>query len=244
MQDDNQHQMIGSSIGKLLRETFGKGPETVYVTMSSNYITVYLRNFISPPERVLLEQDQIFIVHQMRDKLMETVMPLITALIEEITGNSIREFYYDWNLHDKTGMLVGISSGLFQQSELIDESYGGKQELEREIVRISHLSQKAPDEISSCEVSPRTIIVIRNGILVRIEKELIRAGLQDTLKTVKRNLEKSYLHNNGHLETILGRMITDVFVDWDFDHDRSIIVILMNSKRPSVKNSFEEVKFI
>lgn len=77
-------------------------------------------------------------------------------------------------------------------------------------------------------INDRTILVIRNGILVRIEKELIRLGLEGNLKLAKRNLEKSYLHNINHFQRILNTKIVDVFVDWDFQLDKSIFVFILN----------------
>lgn len=244
MQDIQLQQSIGSSIGKLLRDTFGKGPESVYVSMGSTFITVYLRNFLSPTERVLLDLDQEMIVNKVRHKLMQSLIPEVRSIIESKTGNTVRELYYDWNFHNKSGMLVGVSSEAFKTSETINEGYEGKKQIDQEIVRISQQAEKVPDEIYSCEINPRTIICVRNGLLVRIEKELIRVGVEATLKAVKRNLGKSYLHNNGHFESILRKRVIDIFVDWDFDLDKSIITFILNPKLPQETNLVETVNFV
>jgi uncharacterized protein YbcI len=47
--DKNEKQIqndIASHIGRLLRESFGKGPQSIYVNISSPFIVVYLRNFL------------------------------------------------------------------------------------------------------------------------------------------------------------------------------------------------------
>lgn len=232
MQDSQQQQQfIGSTIGKLLRDSFGKGPESVYVATGSTFITMYLRNFLLSSERVLMEQGQEMTIHQIRSKLMQSLIPEMKAIVQHATGNRLREFYYDWNLHNKSGMFMGISSQPFKASETVNEEYAGKQILDQEIAKISQQMQKAPDDLYSCELNPRTLVVIRNGILVGIEKELIRLGLQDTLKTLKRNLEKSYFHNHSRFESILAKSVVDVFVDWDFDLDKSIITFILNPKK-------------
>lgn len=228
---EKQQQMIISYIGKLLRDYFGKGPESVYVTMDYTFISIYLRHFLSPSERVLLAQDQEAILQQMRTKLMQSLIPEIKAYVVVVTGVKVEDFYFDWSLHNQSGLIFGISSAPFPGYETIEENYPGKKELEREVASMSQQAQRAPEEIYSCQLSPRNIVVIRKGILVRIEKELIREGLEDTLKTVKRKLEKSYFHNNNHIEEIIKKRVIDVFVDWNFELDKSVIVYILNQAR-------------
>lgn len=124
-------------------------------------------------------------------------------------------------------MLVGISREPFPGAGVVDEQYG-KQGVEEEDRSISCQAQKIPEQLYSLQVAPRLVLAIRDGILVRIEKELIRLGHGDMLKQVKRILEKSYLHNNNRFEAALGKHVADVFVDWNFDLDKSVILIVTN----------------
>jgi len=225
-QQINQYkQQITSYTGKLLRDHFGKGPESVFVSIGHTFIIIYLRNFLTPSERVLLEQDHILIIDQMREKLMQMMIPEISGFIEIVTGVRPREFYYDWSLHNKTGMLVAICSEPIPNSQPVNERYTGKPEIEEEILKISRKTQKEPEELYSCEISPRMLLIIRTGILVRIEKELIRLGHGELLKGVKRNMEKSFLHNNDWPETPFSKRLSDTFVDWNFDLDKSVILL-------------------
>lgn len=226
-------QMISSYIGRLLRDNFGKGPEAVYVSMGYTFITIYIRNFISPIEKVLLSQDEDKMLQEIRVKLFTALTADIKLYIEFVTGNSIRELYFDWGLHNKSMMIAGVSPEPFKNCSSINEQYIGRDLINTEVIKLSHYAQKAPDEIYSCELNPRTIIVVRNGILVQIEKELIRKGYSDTLKSVKKDLEKNYLHNNVDLERILGKTVVDSFVDWDFVLDKSLIILVLNPKKPS-----------
>lgn len=228
---DLQKEISGYT-GRMFRDSFGKGPQSVYTSFGYTFLTIYLRNFLTPSEKVLLEKDQIMTIQQMRDKLMEMIEPELKAYIEIVTGKKVREVYYDWNLHNKSAMITCISEEPFTPKVEINEAYTGKNDVDQEIISISHQAQKAPEEIYSCQLNDRTIVIIRNGILVRIEKELIRLGHQDLLRRVKRSLEKSYLHNNGRFEEILGHRVIDSFVDWDFDLDQSVILLILNPKPP------------
>lgn len=226
----SQQQLIASYTGKLLRDHFGKGPESVHVSIGHRFITIYLRNFITPSERVLLEQDHELIIDQMREKLIHMMIPEISSYIEIVTGFKPREFYYDWALHNKTGMLVGICSEPISDGLVVRDQFEGKVELEQEIIKISSLAQKSPETVESYEIGSRTLVIIRKGILVRIEKELIRLGHQELLKGVKRNLEKSLLHNNSSFDYILKKNVLDCFVDWNFEIDKSVILMVLSGK--------------
>ncbi|MFE8701485.1 Na-translocating system protein MpsC family protein [Cytobacillus sp. FJAT-54145] len=218
---------LASYIGRSLRENFGKGPESVFVSINQGYITVYLRNFTSPTENILLSKDQDGMVQKTRDMLMQTLIPEFKAYIRVLTELDVREFYYDWNLHNRSGMFVCIAS---PPEQIIDNQFHGKSEFNNEIISVSIQAQKAPEEITSYLLNNRTLVAIRNGILVSIEKELIRLGSSETLKLAKRNLEKRLLHNNDHFEKILNTKIKDIFVDWDFTLDKSVITFILSPK--------------
>jgi uncharacterized protein YbcI len=226
--ENRQQTELASYIGKLLRDNFGKGPEAIYVSISHMFITVYLRNFISPMERVLLGQKQEETVQQTRDVLMQTLIPEMKAYIKIVTGLDIREFYYDWGLHNQSGLFVGVSSDTSDSDSPLLEEYEEREGVHQEIINISEQAQKEPAEVLSYKLNPRTLIVIRNGILVAIEKELIRLGHEEVLRLAKRNLEKRLFHNNNHFESVLNTKVIDIFIDWDFKLDKSVAVFIMN----------------
>lgn len=218
---------LGSYIGRLLRDSFGRGPGSVFVTLDNFIITVYLKNFLSPTESILMVQNQESLVQQTRDKLMQTLISEIKAYVKILAGMEIEEFYYDWAIHNKSGLFVCICSNEENKEDSLVNQYNGQSSIHDEINSVSIQAQKEPEEIISYLLNERTLIVIRNGILVRIEKELIRLGLSEDLRIAKRNLEKSLLHNNGRFENILNTKVIDIFVDWDFNLDKSVIVLIL-----------------
>jgi uncharacterized protein YbcI len=219
---------LSSFIGKILRDNFGKGPESVHVSLGKTFIVFNIRNFLAPTEKVLMNQKQDESIQQTRDLVMQTLIPEIKAYIKIVTGMEIREFYYDWGLHNKSAMFTGICSDSTGIDAPIKEEFTGKAELITEIINLSSESEKKPEEIYACQLNHRSVLVIRNGILVRIEKQLIRQGMREQLRLAKRTLEKGLLHNNNHFEGILNTKVIDIFVDWDFDLDKSVIVLVTN----------------
>ena len=43
----------------------------------------------------------------------------------------------------------------------------------------------------------------------------------------KDELEKSYLHRDSRFEEIFRNPVADIFVDWDFSEDRSIMCFVL-----------------
>ncbi|WP_253701173.1 Na-translocating system protein MpsC family protein [Bacillus sp. FJAT-29814] len=225
--EKKQVQMeLASYIGRTLRENFGKGPESVFVSLGDSILTVYLRNFSTPMENVLLGQKQDMLVQRTRDILMGTLIPEFKAYIKVLTGVEVKEFYYDWSLQNNSGVFVCIGSNFNDRD--FDEDFQGKQAVEEEIRLISIQAQKEPDKIFSFRLNDRTLVVFRKGILVPIEKELIMLGNSEALKLAKRNLEKRLLHNKRTFEGILQSKVVDIFVDWDFQLDKSAIVLILS----------------
>ncbi|MBU8880975.1 DUF2294 domain-containing protein [Bacillus sp. FJAT-29790] len=227
MTNSSSQKELASFIGKLLRDSFGKGPESIFVTIEKSVISIYLRSFMTPAEKILIDQNQEEIFRQTRDVIMRTLFPEIKAFVKAVTEINIGEFYYDWGLHNRSGILVGISANLNEKDLWLTDQYEGKEQIHLEISNISQKVEKAKPTIYSCQLNTRTLLIIRNDILVTIEKELIKQGYQEILQNTKRNLEKKYLHNNNHFEAILKTKVDDIFVDWNFNKNKSAIIFTM-----------------
>jgi uncharacterized protein YbcI len=228
---------LNSYIGKLIRDRFGKGPESVYVSMNSHTISFHIRGFLTPMEMVLMNQKEQMTVQKTRDLLMDSLVSEVITYIKVVAGFTIDEFYYDWSLQNRTGVFVGISHSPDHDSKQTTEQYENKEKVHHQISIISKQAEKIPNEIFSYFINPRTLIVIRKGILVSIEKELIELGHAEVLKIAKRTLEKRLLHNNMNFKELLKANVIDLFVDWDFARDKSVIVFVL-------KPTNEEGEFI
>lgn len=233
IQSQQLYQLIASFTGKVFREHFGKGPESVVVSISHKFTTIYLRNFLINSERVLLEQNHESIIRQIRDQIMQRVIPEITSYLKLVLGIEPEKLYYDWDFGSKNGMLVAIFPEVISvnDAQMQPKDYPGKSEIEREWVRISGRVQKEPLEISSYEVNPRTLLILCRGVFGELEKELIRLECGELLRDVKRRLEKGYITSSTQISSTLGRTIADCFMDWDDELDQSITVILTNPPR-------------
>lgn len=210
---------IASYTGKLLRNRFGKGPESVNVSLDSRGIAIHIRNFISPVEQFLLDKEEEQALRYTRELLMKSLLPELSAYLKTELAIDVQEMYYDWGLHNATGMIVG----LFDLHNEKSEPYRGQKSVHDHVIRVSGKVQKEPVYIDSWWMSAKTLIVVREGILILLEKELIDMGYENILKTTKRKMEKRHLDQETGFTEIIGKTLSDIYVDWDFTRDRSVI---------------------
>ncbi|MFD0051296.1 Na-translocating system protein MpsC family protein [Actinomycetes bacterium NPDC127524] len=133
MDNKVQQTKLANNLGKLLRENFGKGPQSINVIISIPYVLVYVRGFISPMEQVLLDQNQELTVKTTREFLMKTIDPEIRGQIQGIT----------------VGVCKNTSPDLLSQYD-----YKAKDLIHEEIIQISEQAEKAPRFVSSYLISP------------------------------------------------------------------------------------------
>ncbi|WP_173915349.1 Na-translocating system protein MpsC family protein [Halobacillus sp. Marseille-Q1614] len=222
MEIREQQTKLANNFGKLLRDKFSKGPQAIHVTICPPYV-IYLSGFVSATEQVLLEQEQDITVKTTREYVMKSLEPEIRGQIKAITDLDIQQIYYDWNLANQTGVIVGVS----YETPAPSEAYRGKEEVHKEIIRISEEAEKVPDHVESYRLSNRSLVVIREGILVPIEKQLVALGFDEKLRVAKRQLEGEMLLNSTQFSRILDATVQDVFVDWDFARDNSVISFVL-----------------
>lgn len=197
----NHKQIINlttSYTTKLLRNRFGKGPEAVSIYLCEQCIILHLKNFLSPVEKFLLSQEEEQAFRYTRELMMKSMLPEIRNFMTEELGLKVVDLYYDWGIYNASGVIVGLLDYDFDATK---EDYAGKEELHREIVRVTTELQKPPTWIDSWWINSKTLFILRKG---KIEKMLLEQEIQ--------------------IEPIFNKKIADLYVDWSFDNDHSMIV--------------------
>ncbi|WP_160725406.1 Na-translocating system protein MpsC family protein [Bacillus sp. USDA818B3_A] len=219
---------ISSLTSKLLRKNFGRGPESCYAYANGRYLVFYIRGFMSPMESVLIDHGNADNVDISRNIVMKTVLDQLKGIIELEFERDIESFYHDWNYPQNTGMIaIQFEADVIKSGDQDSSDSIALRTLIDEVDRISILVQKKPDKTDAFYISPKMYLVKREGILIQIEKALILKGYEQTLLVTKDELEKSYLHRDGRFEEIFRNPVADIFVDWDFNEDRSIICFVL-----------------
>jgi uncharacterized protein YbcI len=215
---------INSYMGRLLREKFGRGPGNIFCSVSDSLIAIYITGFLTPIEKSLMEHQKIDYIQRTRDLLMENLKGEIQSQLEAYIKKEVKEIYYDWNLDGQTGMVLALISGLDSN----ENNYKHSKKVNGVIDQVSIEAEKSPDVIYSAKIDDRKLIVVRKGILVSIERELIKLGYEETLRIAKRNQEKRLIGEHiSALESYLNKGVADYFIDWDFDGDKSYILFIL-----------------
>ena len=226
-QNQKKATEAGSYISALLRDHFGKGPTSAHVTIKPPFVFVHLRGFLTPTERILLEQNELKRILELRDLLMDELRAKIKLDLWKLAELDIMNIYADWNLENKTGMILGILD-----EETAEETLAWPQRISHEEVvkTINKASKKVEKKPGSTEVywlNDQTVLIIREQILVEIEKELIANGFTEALKLAKRPLEHKSIRLVP-MEVALKHTIPEVFVDWDFEGDIGYMVLMLD----------------
>lgn len=219
--------LIGDYTESFLEEHFGEKPDQVQVTFRPPFLLIYLGGFLLPAEEVYLKNAKWDTVLETRDILIHSVKEEFLKGLEEYTGKQPANLYADWNLAKRNGLLIvhleeKAAANEFQKPAEVDQ-----ETLEEIILLNSMRTQKKPDQTNFYWLSDQFLLVERFGILVDIEKQLIKNGVTEELRLAKRPMEYRIIEL-FNLESILKSQVQDLFVDWDFQRDVSYMVLILN----------------
>lgn len=228
MVDKTKVDYISSYVSKLMRKNFGRGPQSCQAFVSRNHVVIYIRGFLAPMEEILLKRGHSKEVDYARKLIIRNLLEEIKGVIQVTLEEVSNEYYDDWNYPNNTGVLVFVFAKEEEQSVIADLDIP---KLESEISRISLLVQKVPNKIHTYSIHPSVYIIERIGILIQIEKALVERGFEQELRFTKDELEKSYFHRFGRFEDIFRKQVRDIFVDWNFNKDKSLMVFILESSQ-------------
>jgi uncharacterized protein YbcI len=226
MIDQKKEEYISSYISKLLRKQFGRGPQSCQTTVSKNHLITYIRGFLSPMEDILLEYGQNKYVDYARNFIITHLLDEIKGVVQVTLGVEVVEYYHDWNLPNNSGVLIFVLDTDSGEEYKTDVDIQG---VELEVGRISFMVEKVPDKIKIFPISPAIYLIERSGILIQIEKALIEKGFENELRFTKDELEKIYFHRDGRFEDIFNKSVMDIFIDWNFKEDKSMMAFILRS---------------
>lgn len=206
---------------KLLRNRFGKGPEAVSIYLSNQCIVLHLKNFLSPVEKFLLSQEEEQAFRYTRELIMKSMLPELRNFIIGELNLKVVDLYYDWGIYNASGVIVGLLDYDFDATK---EDYEGKEKLHREIIRATTELQKPPTWMDSWWINSNILFILRKGTTILLERELINSGYEQMLRMTKGKVEKILLEQEVNIEFIFNKKITDLYVDWSYDNDNSIII--------------------
>jgi len=224
---NKQEQLIeiGRYVRELLQQKFGQELAHCEAFAGDRYLVVFVRGFVSAMEGVLLRQGQLDKVAAARAMVMESSITEYKTYLKLQHALKADEFYQDWSYENNTGVMIALLKEEQGYAEPPGE-WQGLQEMEDEINRISHIIEQTPRKIAIVPLTPRMLIVQRDGILILLEKVMVAKGYIKELRATKADVEKDFFHHQAQWSMMAGRELEDLFVDWNFESDRSIMCLM------------------
>lgn len=217
---------IENYIALVAEEHFGIASVPVKVAVEPPFVLIHFSRFLLPTEEILLKQKKTQRLMETRDLLMEGLKTDLKEELEKILKQRIVEIYADWNLDKETGMLIAVMEGNESSATVLWPEDASKQALREQVIQLSKQTEKEPEELEIYKVDENAILIERTGTMVDIEKELVKNGAAKELRLAKRPLDHRLLPSLN-AEAILDQEISELFVDWDFDKDKSYIILVL-----------------
>ncbi|WP_456277247.1 Na-translocating system protein MpsC family protein [Bacillus sp. AK128] len=216
---------LGSTLSRMLKKRFGKGPETCYVTFHSERLTIYMRNFVTPAEEVLLERNQHKLAQQFRNSVMERVFQQFTEEAYHLLHLHFDRYFSDWDYSSNTGILLVENKSLHLDWE--DARQVPNQLLEV-IVNISSAAHKIPDKLKMIRITPNILAIRYEGILLQTEKVLIQRGYTELLLERSFEIKQIYMNHKHEFHLPLGRTIAGIYMTWDYQCDECYLFFYLH----------------
>lgn len=214
-----EHQLSAKT--KTLLGNLGLSTEDITISLDDRCLIIQLHKLLRSANETLVDLNDGD-MRATRDLIADYVLPDLIEFIKKESGIEYESIYYDWNDNDFSGLIIAYPQGSIYRVN--EDYYPGKDDIHRQIAKITYDVQKVPDSIYSFWAGDNILVIVREGILIKLEKELFKLGFEDSLWTAKRTLEKESFLAQGKVAEILNRKQLGIYVDWDFALDKSVLI--------------------
>jgi uncharacterized protein YbcI len=216
---------LSSTFSKLLKRRFGKGPETCTVILKGDRYYVYMRNFITPAEEVLIKQDKLELAINFRSSIINAVTEEYLPEVSKVLGISFDYFFHDWNYDKNTGILL-LDNSQSDHKESIDYSF--ESNLFALIVNVGSSYYKKPESLKVVKFTQNICAIESKEVLLPLERLVYEKGNVELLLHQAWEIKKGYWRNKGQFEDLFNRLIEDMFMMWDYKNNRNYLVFIFN----------------
>ncbi len=81
-------------------------------------------------------------------------------------------------------------------------------------------------------------MVVREGLLIKLEEELVKLGFEGTFAKQNEHLKKPLFLKEGSVDDVLKREMKGIYLDWNFILNKSVLtyVFFIHRRQPSRLN--------
>ncbi|WP_342421644.1 Na-translocating system protein MpsC family protein [Paenibacillus sp. FSL E2-0178] len=219
---------IKGIIIELFSKSFGESPKNVHVILDERCLVIRLERFMGEIIEELILTNDYDALRSTRELILDFLLPDFLNQLRNFSDLEFDSFYYDCDDNNLSGVITGlIKDNNYQNNE---DYYPGKEKIHLQICKITYEVEKVPDFTYSFWADKNTFVIVREGLLIEIEKYLIRLDGENALRTAKRTLEKTRFIEDAYTSAILNRRLAGIYLDWTFELDKSILVYVFEEK--------------
>ncbi|WP_428910743.1 Na-translocating system protein MpsC family protein [Niallia sp. Krafla_26] len=219
---------VNSSFSKIIKRGIGKGPENCYTVLNANQLYVYIRNFMTPAEEILMNQKEYNLVMKYRSAVISALSNELLKDASQLLEISFDSMYQDWNFHTNSGVLLLVNNRPHPDIKL-DENFNRK--LFQLIRMVGSQFHKTPSEFKVIKYTENSCAIESKEIMFPLERLLIKKGNEDLLLTHTREIKKGYIQHKRLFEDLFNRSIEDIYMMWDCNQSKHYLIF--SFKRPT-----------
>ncbi|WP_160725405.1 Na-translocating system protein MpsC family protein [Bacillus sp. USDA818B3_A] len=216
---------LSSSVSRIIKRGFGKGPETCYTVLKENRLYVYIRNFMTSAEEILINNNEYNLVMKFRSSVITALSKELVQEATQLLGITFESLYQDWNFHSNTGILM-LMNDSYVSSVKIEDSFERK--LLQLVRTVGSQLHKTPSELKVIKYTLNSCVIEAKRVMLPIETLLSDKGESDLLITHGREIKNGYYLHRELFEEMFNRSIEDIFMMWDFNSNKSYLIFSFN----------------
>ncbi|WP_411348800.1 hypothetical protein [Paenibacillus sp. WLX2291] len=215
------HALFEKGTG-LCQSQFGRKPHSIEMSLHSAGISLMFKDLIDFTDARLPENKDKRYMHVFI-LLQQFISPILSKRIVNIFHKEIAHVFIDWQEYNNTACMTF----LFQdwQAAVSYEQYEAQESLHDEISRVTKDVEKSPVTVQSLWLSPKRLLVIRTGLLIYLERKLVRKGFSNSLRIAKRELELERFKQEIDYSQLVNQSLHSAYLDWKFEHDISVLLL-------------------
>ncbi|MDG5787480.1 Na-translocating system protein MpsC family protein [Evansella sp. AB-P1] len=221
---------LSSQLSKILKKSFGKGPDSCYCTLREQIVFFHIRQFKTPAEEVLLQKGETNLATKLRKTIMDAIFEQFKQELDKILDIEFESFLQDWNFETNTGLVIFISKVSESNNDITSQLNQTKNEiLEDQIAIVYSEVYKAPRHVRTFEVTETICVLECTNVISPLEIQLYKKGMEysDVLLSHSNDLKKSIRSNRERFSSGFNLKIYDVFIFLDYKTSKNYVVFYL-----------------
>ncbi|OWR28880.1 hypothetical protein CDO73_16845 [Saccharibacillus sp. O23] len=227
MSNNESYRSLNAYSDLICKTQFGKQPDSIEIRANDRCCLIFYRGLVDPGDSRLPDDPDERYSH-VYILLEQFIFPALTPKIEALSGRRVEYAFMDWKVENNTSMIAAFLVPL--DEPMPEDLYNGKAQLHSDIESITEKVQKTPVKIESFRLDDDILMIIRKGLLISLEKKLVKKGFNTQLRIAKRELELDRFIEGIPIRDLVGRDLETAYIDWSFKDDVSLLLLKLSEE--------------